>query len=490
MSFFDMLHSMGLFQGQQQPPQGGQAPAQPQQNPYGLDPATARMVGFQTLGNISQQLLALGQQMTPQQRASMIPQMDFTGGIQNNLYNAAQMKLAQRDMAMKDQQYQGQLAARQQIADKIKATPPGRMRDAAMFYLQAGDLQKAGELLFSQNRLFDATTGQYIYVDAMGNPVDSPAAGRGGYPVANSGVGAKPGKGGVAPLPVASGGGSVAPVSGATRPMPPATGADGGQVDQLTRTWRALTKDPTLTPQEAQMIAVEAGTKQDPAAGLALYRDMKQKQQQQDQQAKTLAQTNLDNTRSSAEQLTSQYATDTKSYDTVIQNGQLAVQVARNPNMSAADKLGTLYQFMRTLDPLGSVRDGDVAMAQSIQSALSNLEQKAKSAVSSDGTISNDVVLDMAKTMARLANDAAGRKEKARLLMVGKAKGRQIPVDMVSPDMSGGTQNVPLPIGYNPDGSGLVQPQKGGAPRGPDSDGPNINLPPADQSLFSKYFGG
>ena len=143
MSFFETLKAMGLFPNQQQAPQGGQ-PAAASSDPYGLDPATRRMLGFQTLGNVSQQLLALSQQMTPQQRAGMMQNVDFSGGYQQNLLNAQQMMLVQqkRQQQIKDQQ------AQEQLGEMIKQLPPGRQRDAAMFYLQAGDIGKAGEVIY------------------------------------------------------------------------------------------------------------------------------------------------------------------------------------------------------------------------------------------------------------------------------------------------------------------------------------------------------
>jgi hypothetical protein len=147
MSFFETLKAMGLFPNQQgQAPQGqpGQPPQAPVEDPYGLDPATRRMLGWQTLGNMSQQLLALSQQMTPEQRSRMMANVDFSGGYQQNLLNAQQMRLIadKRRQQIKDQQ------AQEQLGEMIKQLPPGRQRDAAMFYLQAGDIGKAGEVIY------------------------------------------------------------------------------------------------------------------------------------------------------------------------------------------------------------------------------------------------------------------------------------------------------------------------------------------------------
>lgn len=147
MSFFDTLKSMGLFQGGQRAPQG--QPQQPQGNPYGLDPALLRQAQLASLGSIGGQIMALSQQMTPAQRAAMMSRADWTGGLQNNLANMSQMQQA----AMQQRQQQEQQArveqARVQLAEMIKKTPPGQRRDAAMFYLQAGDIENAGKVLFT-----------------------------------------------------------------------------------------------------------------------------------------------------------------------------------------------------------------------------------------------------------------------------------------------------------------------------------------------------
>lgn len=144
MSFLDTLKSLGLWQGQGQP-------QQPQANPYGLDQAAMRQAGLSALGNIGGQIMALSQQMTPDQRARMMAGADWTGGLQNNLYNAAQMKLMgdrQRQAAEEDERAK---AARSYVAQTLQSMPDGPERRKAMAYLQLNDLPKAIETLYSQN---------------------------------------------------------------------------------------------------------------------------------------------------------------------------------------------------------------------------------------------------------------------------------------------------------------------------------------------------
>lgn len=409
MSFLDTLKSLGLWQGQQQQAQ--------QPNPYGLDPAMMQQARMSALGNIGGQLLALSQQMTPDQRARLMANADWTGGYQGSLYNAAQMQALGDSRKDKQLERDRMARARAMIADRIKAAPQGRARDAAMYFFEAGDLAKAGEILFKQERRFNPLTGQDEIVDYFDNPIGSaPSA-----------------------VPPASSGGSGTPAASSSpapgpSPIPPPDNAGTGAeqpVDQMTTNWRRILQDPTLTPTEVRIIASQGSQK----GAYDKYAEI----------VKT-RQTNMQSDRTAAEQLTSGYEAGTKSLDTVIQNGQRAAQVATNPNMSAADKLATLYQFMKTLDPDGAVREGDVAMAQAMQSLITQWEQFAQSQLSGGGPISDQIVLDMARSMARLANDAAGRKELKRLQLIKRAEGRNIPIDMVT-DISGTSKNMPEPIG-------------------------------------------
>lgn len=144
MSFLDTLKSLGLWQGQ------GQQPQAAQQNPYGLDPQMLQQARMAALGNIGGQILAMSQQMTPDQRARMMGQADWTGGMQGNLMNAALMKLmgdAQRRRKAEQARMEN---ARMMIAEQLKGMPAGRQRDEVMFYLEAGDVPKAAERLYAQ----------------------------------------------------------------------------------------------------------------------------------------------------------------------------------------------------------------------------------------------------------------------------------------------------------------------------------------------------
>lgn len=456
MSFFDTLKSAGLW------PQQGQG--QPQDNPYGLDPAMMRQARMASLGNIGAQILAASMKQTAGQRANVMSNADWTGGYQQNLSNAAQMQ-GMAEKRQQDQVEQEQIqAAKKNIAGMIKQTPPGRLRDAAMFFFQTGDYAKAGELLWTQKQQFDPMSGQMISVDALGGSAGgaSPAAGVPGL------------TGGSASAP--SPGGSVA-----SNIPPPASD---GTVDRLTRNWRQLMQDPTLTPIEVRVIASQGSQK----GAYDKYAEIVKNRQTQANTdtstaaaAKSAEQTGLNQDRSAAEGLTKDFDAATKSYDTIIQNGQLAAQVAGQlqsvGKISAADKLATLYQFMKTLDPEGAVRDGDVAMAQSIQSYLAQWGTTISSAVNGGGNISDDVFLEMARSMARMANEASGRKETRRVQMIRMADGRQIPRDMVvAPPLTRAANMPPKPIGMN-------------IPRNAAADDRPLPLPPEDDALV-QHFGG
>lgn len=136
MSFFDTLKQFGLWPQQQ----GGV-----QDNPYGLDEAMMRQARMQSLSNLGSQIMAASMPMTQAQRANLMSDFDISGGYQDNLLNAYQMKLIS-DKQREAQEEDARVAqSRAWLAEKIKSMPAGPRRDAAMVYLQMNDLAKAAE---------------------------------------------------------------------------------------------------------------------------------------------------------------------------------------------------------------------------------------------------------------------------------------------------------------------------------------------------------
>lgn len=448
MSFLDTLKSLGLWQGA---PQG--------QTPYGMDPALLQQARMASLGNIGSQLLAASVKQTANSRANVLANADWTGGYQNNLYNAMQMQQMSRQAQMQDLEAQRAMDARKAVADMIKKMPPGKTRDAAMYFFQAGDLNKAGEIAWTQKKKFDPMTGTDVTVDYFDNPV-------------GGSVGSVPGPS-VAP-PAAAAGGSPAPGPAPSSSSSSLPAPAGGPVDQLTTNWRRLLQDPNLTPTEARVIASQGSQKE----AMSKYAEIVKQRQSEAASKASQDQTALQNNRSAAQQLTSDFDAGTKSYDTIIGAGQRAAQVAMSPKMTASQKLSTLYQFMKALDPDGAVREGDVAMAQAMQNFKDQWMQFAEAQLNGGGPISDSMVLDMAREMARLANDAAGRKERKRIQMIRSAQGRQIPTEMVADIDPNGSQNMPAPIGY-----GIPT-----APRSPDNT--PVQVAPEDEGFIQHWLGG
>lgn len=434
MSFFDTLKSMGLFQGGQRAPQG--QPQQPQGNPYGLDPALMRQAQLASLGSIGGQIMALSQQMTPAQRAAMMSRADWTGGLQNNLANMSQMQQASMQQRQDAEKRQRMEEARTSIAEMIKKMPAGRTRDAAMFFFTAGDLGKAGEIAWTQQQKFNPVTGGYDTVDYFGQPVGVAA------PVAPGGA-AIPPQPGSPPVPGAAAG-EPAPAPTAI-PQPDSTGVE--PVDQMTINWRRLTGDPNLSPQDARYIATVAASEGNPAAGLKAYRDLQKNKTDALNKDEDQAQALLTGKVNSAEKLTTDFETAVKPYKTVIGAAEYAANVASQPNMTPADKLAVLYNYIKTLDPLGAVRDSDVELAQSIQPVISRIEQMFAS-VASGGTISDEAILQIARTMASLGNDAKGRMGRKEMEIRRIAQARGVTPDMVFGAPQRGAAGPPAPIGY------------------------------------------
>ena len=413
MSFLDTLKNLGLWQPQQAE----------QPNPYGLDPAIMKQARMSALGNIGGQLLAMSQQMTPDQRARMMSNADWSGGYQGNLMNAAQMQIIGQAQQDKTLERERMARARSMIADRIKQAPLGPARDAAMYFFEAGDLAKAGEILFKRERRFNPATFSYETVDAFGQPVG------GGQPMPS----AAPSPGGAA-MPV-----QTAPIGTAPIPAPASTGVmPEAPVDQVTLAVRQATGDPSVTPGEARQIASAAAAENDPAAGLKVYREL--------QQQKTSV---LNQDRGSAEKLKTDFEAATKEQRKVVEAAQIAENIAMDPNRNPADKLTVLYRYITTLDPAGSVREGDTQLAQQIQSLQQQMAAIYDTAVNG-GPISNDAMIDIVRAMGRLGTTARGNIERKRLEARGLATSRNVPVDMVfGPEQRGARGQYPeAPIGY------------------------------------------
>lgn len=455
MSFLNTLKNFGLWQ----------QPQAQQPNPYGLSPEMMQQARMQSLGNIGGQIMAMSAQMTPSQRARMMAGSDWTGGLQTNLYNAAQMQLMGSAQARRKLEADRAEEARTSIAEMIKQTPPGRVRDAAMYFFQAGDYGKAGELLFKQERRFNPMTAAYETIDAFGQPIGSTA------PMPSQPAAVDIPQQAVAPAPSPSP--IPQPDSAAIIPQ-----ADAG-VDAVTMRWRALTRDPSLTPQEVQQMVIAAGAEGSPEAAMKVYRDLVKERtdnlNKDEDQAQTVKTANIN----AAEKLRTDYDTSGKAYNTVISAAEYAANIAQQPSMSPAEKLAVLYNYIKTLDPLGAVRDSDVELAQSIQPVTNQLEQIFKR-FNEGGTISDAAILQIARAMAGLGNDARGRMGRKEQEIRRIAISRGVDPNMIFGEPMRGTAGPPAPIGSK-------------IPRPPlrQEDQPiGIEMEPAEKGFFETYFGG
>lgn len=144
MSFFDTLKQYGLWPT----PQAGAAA-----NPYGLDEDMMRQARMQSLSNIGAQIMAASVRQTPQQRAELMANFDPTGGYQESLMNAAQMKILGQKMRQQQQTDDRKAAAKSWLTQKIETMPDSVQKRNAMIYLQLGDVEKAAAALTAQTEV-------------------------------------------------------------------------------------------------------------------------------------------------------------------------------------------------------------------------------------------------------------------------------------------------------------------------------------------------
>lgn len=163
MSFFETLKQYGLWPSQQAPSQ--------QDNPYGLVEAMMRQARLQSISNFGSQLMAASMPMTQAQRANMMSDFDVSGGYQQNLLNAYQMKLIGDRQRKSQQQDDRDQAAQEWLQQKISSMPDSTQKRNAMIYLQLGDMQKAAEMLTAV-----ADKPKYQIVDGYYVNTEDPAA--------------------------------------------------------------------------------------------------------------------------------------------------------------------------------------------------------------------------------------------------------------------------------------------------------------------------
>lgn len=225
------------------------------------------------------------------------------------------------------------------------------------------------------------------------------------------------------------------------RNLPPEFG--GQQVDQLTVNWRRLTGDANLTPQEAQIVSRVAGEAGNATAGIKYLQDMRKAQMDQRNTARDDQQQSLQNNRGAAENLQKDFAATTKTYQTVVDAAQQVSQLVSSGDISGADKQAVLYAFVKSLDPLGAVRDGDVAMAQQI-AGLQQWMQNYEETIRKGGAIGTNVAMEIARTMGRLGDMAQAKINQKKAQYGALAEARQVPPDMVFGRGTGDLRNSPL----------------------------------------------
>lgn len=408
MSFFDTLKQYGLW-----PQQGGQG----QGNPYGLDEAMMQQARMQSISNLGAQIMAASMKQTPRQRAELMAGFDPSGGYQDNLYNAAQMKLMSAKMRAAQKEADDAEKMRVSLGRRIKLLPPGQLRDAAMWFYEAGDYSKAGEILFKREKVFNPYTMKDEYRDAFGDPVGggySPAAGQAtAVPAAASGQPAS------VAVPAAADGGAPA--------LPPVTG--GASSNQVTNFYRRIFQDPSLTDQEAMIIAGQGTSRE---VIFKAYQDvLKQRQEavnkDEDQNRQLIkdqsemANTILDDRRSQME-LPQRVVDFAQSIEDTLQMG--------DPTSMRA--LATQVLFAKVLDPGSAFMTGEADLQQSAASWSQRASRFLDS--TTEGTpLPKDLVLEMRDIARQL-----GRRALAKLERYDKEAQTRAKASNLSDDHMGG----------------------------------------------------
>ena len=409
MSFFDTLKQFGLW------PQQGEQGGQPQANPYGLDDGMMRQARMQSLSNLGSQIMAASVQQTPRQRAELMSGFDMTGGYQDNLYNAAQQKLMSAKMQAAQRELDQTEKMKISLANRLQSLPPGQLRDAAMWFYEAGDYNKAGEILFKREKVFNPYTMQDEYRDAFGDPAGggySPAAG----PAAATAVpAAASGQPASVAMPAAADGGAPA--------LPPVT--EGASSNQVTNTYRRIFQDPSLTDQEAMIIAGQGTSKE--AIFKAYQEVLKQRVDVADKKRiatkdqSEMANSVIDDRRSEME-LPQRVVDFAQSIDDVLSTG--------DPTSMRA--LATQVLFAKVLDPGSAFMTGEADLQQSAASWSQRVGRFLDS--TTEGTpLPKELVLEMQAIARQL-----GRRALTKLERIDKQASTRAGASGLTDDMLGG----------------------------------------------------
>jgi hypothetical protein len=378
MAFLDTLKQFGLWPQQQGPSQ--------QDNPYGLDEGMMRQARMQSLSNLGSQIMAASVRQTPAQRADLMAGFDMSGGYQDNLMNAAQMKILSAKMRSAQREEDDAEKMRVSLANRLKSLPPGQLRDAAMWFYESGDYNKAGELLFKREQVWDPMTGGMVTVDAFGAPV-------GGYSSGGGGGSPVPASGG-APAP-ANPSSVPAAASGGTPAMPQPVEAS----DPLTDRWRQLLADPSLTPQEVRLIVSQGsdkGAREKHAEIVKNRQDVADKKRIATKDQSEMANTVIDDRR-----------TQMETPQRIVDFAQSIEDTLASGNPTGMRALATQVLFSKVLDPGSAFMTGEADLQQTAATTQQRLANWWQNQGGKEGSpVPGDLVLEM-REISRLLGKRA-----------------------------------------------------------------------------------
>lgn len=415
MSFFDTLKQFGLW-----PQQGGQG-GQPQANPYGLDDGMMRQARMQSLSNLGSQIMAASVQQTPRQRAELMSGFDMTGGYQDNLYNAAQQKLMSSKMQAAQRELDQTEKMKISLANRLKSLPPGQLRDAAMWFYEAGDYNKAGEILFKREKVFNPYTMQDEYRDAFGNPVGggySPAAGPATATAVPASASGQPDS---VAVPAAADGGAPA--------LPPVTG--GASSNQVTNTYRRIFQDPLLTDQEAMIIAGQGTSKE---AIFKAYQDVLKQRQEMVNKDEDQARQGIKDKSEMADKVIDDRRTQMETPQRIVDFAQGIEDALASNDPSGMAILATQVLFSKVLDPNSAFMTGEADLQKTAATLKQRVENWWKNQGGDSGApIPRDLAIEMRDISRQL-----GRRALTRLDQIDKEAKTRAGASGLTDDMLGG----------------------------------------------------
>ena len=157
------------------------------------------------------------------------------------------------------------------------------------------------------------------------------------------------------------------------------------------------------------------------------------------QEAARLDETKKNNLANVASKLTDDFFKETNFHQSIVQVGQRTLESLKDPNLTPADQIRVMYDYVKSLDPNSAVREGEVGLARETQSYTDQLATMMDR-ISKGQIMQQSDVASMEKVILKLATQSEKRIYDITDKYKKRAKAMGVPEEYIfssPPDESG-----------------------------------------------------